>query len=570
MENVDEETEAKLAQEMKESREKLQEEADDIVVIDKDESEATIRRELEQHHHHPQTDRKAFLSEQRDILRLHPAHAPAVSGTSSVHAPLIPINVPARRPPHRPLSRTQSSPLVTFNFPRPSNAPEQQEPLPLRFTTGIAYDTMMLKHQCTCGNNQNHPEHAGRIQSIWARLQEAGLAARCEKVKARKASREELQSCHSEVYTLIYGTNPLHRQKLDPQILETLPTRFCMLPCGGIGVDSDTVWNELHTSYAARMATGCAIETSMKVAAGELKNGMAIVRPPGHHAEHQQPMGFCFFNSVAVAAKQLREKLNLRRILIVDWDVHHGNGTQQVFYNDPSVMYISLHRHDDGNFFPGTGALDECGEKEGLGYTVNVAFTGSLDPPMRDADYMMAFRTVVMPIAREFNPELVLVSAGFDAAKGHPAPLGGYELSGACFGHMTKQLMTLAGGKVVLVLEGGYDLPAICDASEICVKALLGDEVRPLSEEETNRKPCEAAIKTVQAAISYQARYWPVVTKYADSITMSMMEAQRREQREREENDTVSALASLSMVTARRSGGLSSMSSTESEPMEES
>lgn len=130
-------------------------------------------------------------------------------------------------------------------------------------------------------------------------------------------------------------------------------------------------------------------------------------------------------------------------------DVHHGNGTQQIFYDDPSVLYLSIHRHDDGNFFPGTGASTECGSGAGVGYNVNIAWSGGLNPPLSDAEYLAAFRTIVMPIAREFAPDIVLVSAGFDAACGHPAPLGGYAVSPACFGHLTRELMQLADGKVL-------------------------------------------------------------------------------------------------------------------------
>lgn len=181
-----------------------------------------------------------------------------------------------------------------------------------------------------------------------------------------------------------------------------------------------------------------------------------MVRPPGSHAEHQQAMGFCYFNSVAIAARHLQYRLNLKRILIVDWDVHHGNGLQQTFYDDPSVLYISLHRHDDGNFFPGTGSVNEVGNGPGVGFNVNIPWNGTLQPPMGDAEYLAAFRTIVMPIARQFDPEIVLVACGFDGASGHPPPLGGYQISAACFGAMTQQLMTLAGGRVVLALEGGY------------------------------------------------------------------------------------------------------------------
>lgn len=138
------------------------------------------------------------------------------------------------------------------------------------------------------------------------------------------------------------------------------------------------------------------------------------------------------------------------KFVFVFKDVHHGNGTQQIFYDDPSVLYLSIHRHDDGNFFPGTGGSTECGAGPGLGYNVNIAWSGGINPPLGDAEYLAAFRTVVMPIAREFAPDIVLVSAGFDAAIGHPAPLGGYVVSPACFGHLTRELMQLADGKVYL------------------------------------------------------------------------------------------------------------------------
>lgn len=222
-------------------------------------------------------------------------------------------------------------------------------------------------------------------------------------------------------------------------------------------------------------------------------------------AEPDLAMGFCFFNSIAIAAKLLRQRLpEMQRVLIVDWDVHHGNGTQQVFYEDNSVLYLSIHRHDDGNFFPGTGGPTECGAGTGLGFNVNIAWSGGLTPPLGDAEYMAAFRTIVMPIARDFAPNMVLVSAGFDAAVGHPPPLGGYAVSAACFGYLTRELMQLADGKIVLALEGGYDLPAICDSAQECVKALLLDEPAPISDEELSRPPCQNAIDTLQKTIAVQ------------------------------------------------------------------
>nr|XP_014341720.1 PREDICTED: histone deacetylase 5 [Latimeria chalumnae] len=447
---------------------------------------------------------------------------------------------------HRPLSRTQSSPATAG-----LKTTVVEKPVKHLFTTGIVYDTFMLKHQCTCGNTNDHPEHAGRIQSIWSRLQETGLLSKCERIRGRKATLDEIQTVHSEHHTLLYGTSPLNRQKLDSKkLLGPLTQKmYAVLPCGGIGVDSDTVWNEMHSSSAVRMAVGCVIELAFKVASGELKNGFAVVRPPGHHAEESTAMGFCFFNSVAITAKLLQQKLNVGKILIVDWDIHHGNGTQQAFYSDPNVLYISLHRYDDGNFFPGSGAPEEVGAGAGVGYTVNVAWTGGVDPPVGDVEYLTAFRTVVMPIANEFSPDVVLVSAGFDAVEGHLSPLGGYSVTAKCFGYLTKQLMKLAGGRVVLALEGGHDLTAICDASEACVSALLGNELDSLSQSLLQQKPNHNAIASLEKVIEIQSKHWSSVQHNASVVGYSLLEAQKQE---KDDAETVTAMASLSVDTEQR------------------
>ncbi|XP_050968838.1 histone deacetylase 4 isoform X2 [Labeo rohita] len=479
---------------------------------------------------------QALLLEQQRIHQLRNYQA-------SMEAAGVTVSFPG----HRPLSRAQSSP-ASASFISP-----QEQPSKPHFTTGLVYDSLMQKHQCMCGNTNTHPEHAGRIQSIWSRLQETGLRSQCECIRGRKATLEELQMVHSEAHVTLYGTNPL-RQKLDSSVI----SMFVRLPCGGIGVDSDTVWNEVHSSSAARLAVGSVVELVFKVASGELKNGFAVVRPPGHHAEESTPMGFCYFNSVAIAAKLLQQRLNVSKILIVDWDVHHGNGTQQAFYDDPRVLYISLHRYDDGNFFPGSGAPEEVGSGPGVGFNVNMAFTGGLDPPMADAEYLAAFRTVVMPIANEFAPDLVLVSAGFDAVEGHPPPLGGYNLTSKCLGHLTKQLMGLAGGRVVLALEGGHDLRAICDASEACVSALLGIELEPLSADVLKQRPNENAVSSIEKVLEHHSKYWRSVQRFTSSVGLSLLEAQRGDS---EENETVTAMASLSVAAMEKR--------TEDEPMEE-
>ncbi|XP_046941718.1 histone deacetylase 4 isoform X3 [Lynx rufus] len=502
--------------------------------IESDDEEAEPPREVDPGQRQP-TEQELLFRQQALLLEQQRIHQ-LRNYQASMEAAGIPVSFGG----HRPLSRAQSSP-ASATFPMSV----QEPPTKPRFTTGLVYDTLMLKHQCTCGNTNSHPEHAGRIQSIWSRLQETGLRGKCECIRGRKATLEELQTVHSEAHALLYGTNPLNRQKLDSKkLLGSLTSVFVRLPCGGVGVDSDTIWNEVHSSGAARLAVGCVVELVFKVATGELKNGFAVVRPPGHHAEESTPMGFCYFNSVAIAAKLLQQRLDVSKTLIVDWDVHHGNGTQQAFYNDPNVLYISLHRYDDGNFFPGSGAPDEVGTGPGVGFNVNMAFTGGLDPPMGDAEYLAAFRTVVMPIASEFAPDVVLVSSGFDAVEGHPTPLGGYNLSARCFGYLTKQLMGLAGGRIVLALEGGHDLTAICDASEACVSALLGNELDPLPEKVLQQRPNANAVRSMEKVIEIHSQYWRSLPRLCSTVGHSLVEAQKCEN---EEAETVTAMASLSV-----------------------
>lgn len=473
------------------------------------------------------------------------------------------------RPKHQLLTRTQSSPAstsvpTTLNHQLPSTVPllnhqattvpsvslsSPTTDVPLRFTTGLVYDGQMQKHQCSCGDNSRHHEHPGRTQSIWSRLCERGLSNHCEHINSRKATLKELQSVHSETHVLMYGCNPLHQVKQDHHKLTEILSRriLVLLPCGGVGVDRDTIWNELHTSSASRVAAGCVTDLALKVAQGELKNGFAVVRPPGHHATHSSPLGFCYFNSVAIAAKQVQQRLNVSKILILDWDVHHGNGTQDAFYSDPNVLYISIHRYDNGNFFPGSGHPSEVGAGAGEGFNVNVAWTGGLDPPMGDAEYLAAFRAVVMPIAHEFSPDLVLVSAGFDAVEGNPDELGGYKVTAKCFGFLTRQLMSLAGGRVVLVLEGGHALKSLCDASEACVSALLGMEVEPLSQSVLEQKPIENAVESLQTVIHVQGEYWRSVKDTSSSLDLSYTQAQRLRPRRDSDSEAVRAIASLSM-----------------------
>lgn len=235
------------------------------------------------------------------------------------------------------------------------------------------------------------------------------------------------------------------------------------------------------TAESAYLAAGSVIEMTQRILEGKLANGVAVVRPPGHHATCGCSMGFCVFNSVAVAARAaLREHWgNARRVLILDWDVHHGNGTQKIFESDSSVLYISIHRYDDGEFFPGgtRGHFANAGIGTGRGYTVNIPWDcpGGRDGSPGDADYLLAFEQIVEPMCGDFRPDVVLVSAGFDAAVGDP--LGGCQVTPGGFYEMTRRLQALpsAKGRVIIALEGGYNLKSTARSMSACTSALLGD-----------------------------------------------------------------------------------------------
>ncbi|VDM21273.1 unnamed protein product [Wuchereria bancrofti] len=397
--------------------------------------------------------------------------------------------------------------------------------LSTQLKTGLVYDPAMARHQCFCGNNRNHVEHGERVQSIWSRLQERGLVEKCERVFARKAPLEMLRTVHAATYVTFFAVSPTACLKMEPS---QLPVKsFVQLSCGGIGVDSDTYFNDASTQLAARIAVGSLAELALQVAESRLRNGFACIRPPGHHAEYNQAMGFCFLNNVAITVKYLQQRCaeQCSRIAIIDWDVHHGNGTQICFEADPSVLYLSLHRHDNGNFFPGTGAVTEVGVGSGKGCTVNIPFSGEM---MDDADYLAAWRVIVAPILNQFKPTFIIVSAGFDAACGHPQALGGYNLSPQLFGYFTLQLMNYAGGRVVLALEGGYDLDTISDSAEECVKALCGESPETtgkLSDEALNAFPKQSAQETIQKVIAIHKKYWPSLTA-AQGISSSELQWQ--------------------------------------------
>ncbi|XP_012923677.1 histone deacetylase 6 isoform X2 [Heterocephalus glaber] len=355
----------------------------------------------------------------------------------------------------------------------------------LQARTGLIYDERMMSH-CNLWDS-HHPETPQRILRIMCHLEELGLAGRCVTLPVRPATEAELLTCHSAEYverlraTEKMKTRELHRE----------------------GANFDSIYICPSTFTCAQLATGSACRLVEAVLSGEVLNGVAVVRPPGHHAEQDTACGFCFFNSVAVAARHAQAiSGHAMRILIVDWDIHHGNGTQHIFEDDPSVLYVSLHRFDRGTFFPmgDEGASSQVGKAAGTGFTVNVAWNG---PRVGDAEYLAAWHRLVLPIAYEFNPELVLVSAGFDAARGDP--LGGCQVSPEGYAHLTHLLMGLANGRIILILEGGYNLTSISESMAACTHALLGDLSPQLA---LLRPPQSGALASITETIQVHRRYW--------------------------------------------------------------
>ncbi len=233
-------------------------------------------------------------------------------------------------------------------------------------------------------------------------------------------------------------------------------------------LDADT--RTSAASYeAALLAAGAVIDGINRLARGEIDNGFCLVRPPGHHAERDQAMGFCLFNNVAVGARWARKHLGLERILLLDWDLHHGNGTQHSFYRDPSVLYCSIHQYP---CYPGSGAVGEVGEGPGLGYTINVPLCSGHG----DAEYARILNQMVAPLVHGYRPELILVSCGFDCMAGDP--LGAMRLTATGIASMTRTLVELAAevcdNRLLLVLEGGYDLDNVRSGSLAVLSELHG------------------------------------------------------------------------------------------------
>lgn len=295
--------------------------------------------------------------------------------------------------------------------------------------SAVVIDPEYLKHE----PGDFHPEKPDRIRALLDLAETLDLH-KFQILPPQPATRSDIGLCHDADYiALVEATSKTNRYALDG---DTITSRDSF----GVGL----------------LAAGGFLRLIDSIAAGESKNGFALVRPPGHHALRDRAMGFCLFNTIAIGAQHLKKAHGIKRVMIMDWDVHHGNGTQDSFYEDPAVLFISTHQFP---YYPGTGAVDETGMNAGEGYTVNIPLPAGCG----DAEYLRVFHNVVVPAAKKFAPEWILVSAGFDPHRRDP--LGGMEVTESGFTAMACLLLKLAdeyaGGKIAFLLEGGYDLAGL-------------------------------------------------------------------------------------------------------------
>ncbi|KAJ0047894.1 hypothetical protein Pint_16245 [Pistacia integerrima] len=418
---------------------------------------------------------------------------------------------------------------------------ESSESKTIKRRVGLLYDDRMCKHHTPDGDH--HPENPYRIKAIWNKLQKAGIPRRCVVLNAKEAEDKYILSVHSKNHV---------------NLIRNVSTKQFDLRRNRIASNFNSIYLNEGSSEAAYLAAGSVIEVADRVAKGELNSAFAVVRPPGHHAEQDEAMGFCLYNNVAIAASFLlnerpmfllfssvlttpllicilQPELGINKILIVDWDVHHGNGTQKMFWKDPRVLFFSVHRHEFGTFYPANddGFYTMIGEGPGAGYNINVPWENGR---CGDADYLAVWDHILLPVAKEFVPDIIIVSAGFDAVVGtlmlkqvhtfflmnkmhkiHNSviletaagdPLGGCRVTPYGYSVMLNKLMGFAQGKIVLALEGGYNLESISNSVLACMEVLL--EHKPISGS-SEAYPFESTWRVIQAVRHKLSAFWPTL-----------------------------------------------------------
>lgn len=338
--------------------------------------------------------------------------------------------------------------------------------------TGILKDKRYLNHNM----GEYHVETPDRLKAIYSMIEEE-IHFPYYSITPRKATADDILTIHSpEYYEFIRDTSGKERVFLDPDT-------------------STNAW----TFETALLASGGVLQAADDIIEGKINNGFAFVRPPGHHAERSRAMGFCIFNNIAIAAEHLITNHRIKRILIADWDIHHGNGTQKSFYTRDDVLYFSTHQHP---YYPGTGHWSETGEKKGKGYTVNIP----LSLGKTDKDFAIIYNDILLPIASQFHPEFILVSVGFDIY--HQDPLGGMLVTKAGFSFMTSILLKIAdlyaNGRILFILEGGYNLQGLREGSKKILLQISGNcEPDPVTSE-----PSEILKKELVPVIKTHKIFW--------------------------------------------------------------
>ncbi|XP_070611515.1 polyamine deacetylase HDAC10-like isoform X3 [Erythrolamprus reginae] len=336
--------------------------------------------------------------------------------------------------------------------------------------TALVYDGEMTNHKLLWEDPNCNLEVPERLSSCYDRIQHYNLIERCISVSAREGTESEIMLIHSMDYVeIVKSTEKMEKEELQK-----------------VSADYDAVYFHPTTYHCAKLAVGATLQLVDAVMSGKARNGLTLIRPPGHHSQRSEANGFCIFNNVAIAAKYAQRNYGLQRILIVDWDIHHGQGIQYAFDDDPSVLYFSWHRFEHQNFWPWLreSNYDAVGQGKGRGFNINVPWN---QVGMGNSDYLAAFLHVLLPIAFE----------------------GQMKATPECFSHLTHFLMNLAHGKLCAVLEGGYHLRSLSESVCMTLKALLGDPLPPLSGE---MMPCLSARESIENVRAAHKPYWKCLT----------------------------------------------------------
>ncbi|XP_051889605.1 polyamine deacetylase HDAC10 isoform X2 [Pristis pectinata] len=331
--------------------------------------------------------------------------------------------------------------------------------------TGLIYNDQMMSYNLLWDFPACSIEVPERLSASFEKLKQYGLVERCIQLSVREATEEEIILVHSLDYLEAVKSTAF----MNVEELKSFSYKY------------NDVYFHPNSYYCAKLSLGATLQLVDAIMSDRIRNGMALVRPPGHHSQKSDACGFCIFNNVAIAAKYAKQRYGTKRILIVDWDVHHGQGTQYTFEEDPSVLYFSWHRYEHQQFWPNLKDSDynAIGKGSGTGFTINIPWN---KVGMGNADYLAAFLSILLPVAYEFNPELILVSAGFDSAVGDP--------------------------------EGGYNLRSLSESVCMTVRALLGDPMPPLVGQ---MAPCLSAVETIQNVRAVHQPYWKFL-KYHEGV----------------------------------------------------